>query len=153
MNSFPDQVIQFLRKLFSRVPKKRKIFIICPVRKARPEIEERIRTYVAELEAEGCEVHWPARDTVQTDPHGMNICLTNCDRIIAADEIHIWFVATEGSDFDRGMLFVLLRIGFRKKVVLINHVAPVPHKNFKNVFLDLAGGRDISRKDIQVKVK
>ncbi len=123
-----------------------RIFIICPVREVPPEIAERIRAYVAGLEAKGHKVHWPQRDTDQTDPHGINICITNCDRIIAAREVHIWFDPTShGSDFDRGILFALLRLGFRKKVVLINSVEPTPHKSFANVLLALADGQDIGR--------
>jgi len=123
-----------------------KVFIICPVREAPPEIMEQIRAYVAKLETDGCQVHWPPRDTDQSDPHGINICLTNCDGIIDADEVHIWFdPASHGSDFDRGILFALLRVGFPKKVVLINPVEPTPHKSFANVLLALANGQNIGR--------
>jgi len=126
-----------------------KVFIICPVRHVSEEVEEKIRGYIAQLEEAGHKVHWPKRDTDQDDPNGIRICMDNCDALIEVDEVHIWFdPASTGSHFDRGMLFALLRLGFRKRVVLINDVRPTPdRKSFENVFITLAGGRDIARKD------
>lgn len=127
-----------------------KIFIICPVRNASEAVLEEIRSHVAQLEARGHQVHWPARDTDQSDTHGIFICMENCDAIIDADEVHIWFdPVSTGSHFDRGMLFALLRLGFRKRVVLINReeIQRTPHKSFANVSLALAYGPDIARED------
>lgn len=102
-----------------------KIFIICPVRNADPAIQEEIRRYIERLEEAGHHVHWPPRDTNQSDLHGIRICMDNCDAIIAADEVHIWYApASRGSFFDRGMVFALHRLGFEKKVVGINTVPP-----------------------------
>jgi len=124
-----------------------RIFIICPVRAVTPAVEEQISDYVAQLEEADHKVHWPLRDTDQNDPHGIDICMENCDAIIAADEVHIWFdPASTGSQFDRGMLFAILRLGFPKKVVLINEVSPTPgRKSFENVFTALSAGFDLSR--------
>lgn len=120
-----------------------KIFIICPVRHADEEVEEKIKEHVAQLEEAGHKVHWPKRDTDQDDPNGIRICMDNCDAIIAADEVHIWYDPdSKGSHFDRGMLFALLRLGFPKKVVVINRP-----KSFENVFVTLTAGYDIARKD------
>ena len=130
-----------------------KIFVICPVRNANEGFTRFIHRYVGELEAQGYQVHLPPRDTNQTDPHGLAICLENCDAIIAADEVHIWLdPASTGSHFDRGMLFAMLRLGMPKKVVLINTVYRTDHKSFENVLLALAEGRDIGRSDIKVEV-
>ena len=128
-----------------------KIFVICPVRNAGESLNNFISHYVEELEKQGHQVHLPPRDTDQTDPHGLAICITNCDAIIEADEVHIWFdPASTGSHFDRGMLFAMLRLGMPKKVVLINPVSRTNSKSFENVFLSLAKGREISRKDWKV---
>jgi len=130
-----------------------KIFVICPVRNADESFTRFIHRYVADLEGQGHQVHLPPRDTDQTDPHGIEICLRNCDAIIAADEVHIWFdPQSTGSHFDRGMLFAMLRLGMPKKVVLINTLYRTDHKSFENVLLALAEGRNIGRSDIKVEV-
>ncbi|MEX1061810.1 MAG: hypothetical protein WEC39_01725 [Patescibacteria group bacterium] len=117
----------------------KKIFLICPVRNATPEVTGQIETYVAKLEAEGCKVHWPARDTDQTDSHGLSICLTNFRAIQEADEIHIWFdPESYGSVWDEGGLFMLHLLEGTRKVVLANRVDPTPIKSFANVLLWMA---------------
>jgi len=127
-----------------------RIFIICPVRNAESEVTRAIGAYVARLEAAGHEVHWPARDTDQTDDHGIFICITNCDAIIDADEVHIWWdLASVGSKFDLGMLFALLRLGLKKKVVLINEVNYTADKSFENVLRALGNGYPLGRKDLE----
>jgi hypothetical protein len=123
-----------------------KVFVICPVRNAPEPFKRFMKIYVEDLEEKGHQVHWPFRDTDQLDPHGLQICLTNCDAIIEADEVHIWFdPESKGSHFDRGMLFAMLRLGMEKKVILINTVYSTEHKSFENVFRALAAGKDISR--------
>lgn len=118
----------------------RKIFLICPVRGSSLETQQRIAEYVARLETEGAEVYWPARDTDQTDCHGWAICSRNRSVILDATEIHVWYDASSsGSKFDLGMVFVLLGIGWTKKVVIANPeaVKPTPHKSFENVLLKM----------------
>jgi len=117
----------------------KKIFLICPVRNASSEITEQIKAYVAAREAEGYEVHWPARDTDQTDTHGLSICLTNFRAMINAEEIHIWFdPESYGSVWDEGGLFMLHLLEDNRKVVLANHVEPTADKSFANVLLWMA---------------
>ncbi|OGC54793.1 hypothetical protein A2797_00785 [candidate division WWE3 bacterium RIFCSPHIGHO2_01_FULL_48_15] len=124
-----------------------KIFIICPVRNASEESNAYIRGYVERLEERGHKVHWPMRDTKQDDPTGgLMVCRDNFEAILAADEVHIfWDPESRGSRFDGGMLFALLRLGYRKKIVFINDVRPTPGKSFENIFLAIAGGFDLSR--------
>jgi hypothetical protein len=99
-----------------------KIFFISPVRQATPESKKVCEKYVRELEEAGHEVHWPIRDTDQTDPVGIRICDTNLSKILEADEIHIWFLKTStGIHFDLGATYILIRIlGYKKKVVFVN---------------------------------
>jgi hypothetical protein len=128
-----------------------KIFIICPVRNVELEVSEQLRVYVAGLEQAGHEVHWPSRDTDQSDDHGIGICITNCDAIIGADEVHIWWDPdSTGSKFDLGMLFALLRVGLVKKVVMIDPVSYTPLKSFENVLRALEKGYPLARRDISV---
>jgi len=90
-----------------------KIFMICPVRNATPQMRENILAEVEHLESLGHSVHYPARDTKQDDPTGLSICKANRAAIEAADEIHvIWDGESTGSIFDLGVAFAL-----RKKVV------------------------------------
>lgn len=101
----------------------KKIFVICPVRNAEPDIQEKISEYVANLEAEGHEVYWPARDTEQQDPTGgLQICRANFREIMEANEIHIWYDETSGgSKFDLGGVFMLVEmLRWHKRIVIIN---------------------------------
>lgn len=102
--------------------KERKIFLICPVRQAGDELQERIAAYVALLESRGAKVHWPPRDTEQNDPTGYGICATNFQGILDADEVHIWYVEESyGSKFDMGGVFMIVAmLGWEKKIVLVN---------------------------------
>lgn len=122
--------------------KKKKVFIICPVRKPDKETKRKIRQYVKKLEKQGCQVHWPSRDTDQKDPVGLQICKTNSQAILEADEVHIWFDPTsKGSVFDFGVYFALTQIiGYKKKLVVINRidVLPTDRKSLQNVLLALA---------------
>lgn len=71
-------------------------------------MNERIAAYVAKLEADGHQVHWPKRDTKQDgDPIGIRICRDNRKEMFAADEVHVWYdPESRGSCFDIGMAFV-----------------------------------------------
>ncbi len=119
---------------------KRRGFLICPIRNSNPETQKAIAAYVEKQEADGVEMYWPARDTDQTDPHGWTICCRNRSAILDAGEIHVWYdAASTGSKFDLGMVFVLLVIGWAKRVVIANpeEVKPTPHKSFENVLLKM----------------
>ncbi len=109
-----------------------RIFLICPVRNVTSEETEAINRYVTGLE-ERCRhrVYWPARDTDQSDPIGLQICKVNRNAIIAADEVHVWWnPASTGSLFDLGIAFAL-----GKDIVLANEVTPTEGKSFNNFLL------------------
>lgn len=111
------------------------IFVICPVRNVTEEETKLIDSYVAKLEEDGHDVHWPPRDTNQVDSIGLRICQDNRYSIAEADEIHIyWNKNSSGSLFDVGMAFAL-----QKTIKLFNRdgVEETPHKSFNNVLLAL----------------
>lgn len=119
---------------------KRSVFLICPITGSSEEVQERIAAYVAKLEGSGFSVYWPKRDTDQSDPHGWAIFSSNSVAIMDAEEIHVWFDSkSRGSLCDVGMVFMLYRLGFRKRVVIANpeDVQPTPHKSFENIVLRL----------------
>lgn len=119
--------------------KKKKIFLICPVRNITEREKKRIRRYLKKLEKQGHKVHWPLRDTNQDDPIGLRICTDNAKAIIWADEIHIWWNEnSQGSLFDFGMSFMSSILG-KKKIILANpdEIAPTNGKSFNNVLLVL----------------
>jgi len=112
----PSFNTEFRRKL-----RKKRIYIVCPVRKLTETERPVILEYVAKLEAQGCEVHCPFRDTDQVDEIGLRITSEHeVKDIIWADEIHIWWNPTsQGSLFD----FAQARMaGYftPKKIILIN---------------------------------
>ena len=84
------------------------IYIICPVRKVTPEQKKSMDSYVDNLEAIGFTVHYPPRDADQSDPSGMNICLTHAEAMKKCSCVHIfWDKSSTGSHFDLGMAFAL----------------------------------------------
>lgn len=99
--------------------KGREIFLISPAGRLSLETREKIERYVAHLEAEGCDVHWPLRDT---RPDNSDICLSNLRQIMERPEIHIWYNEKNGySKFDMGALLMLVEVlKWDKKVVLAN---------------------------------
>jgi len=109
-----------------------KIFLICPVRNATEEQKNKMNKYIENLEIEGNKVHYPARDTNQNDETGgWNICNTNKNAILEADEIHIfWDDQSKGSLFDLGIAF-----GANKKLVVVNpeSIDTTNTKSFHNV--------------------
>ncbi|MBI2108755.1 MAG: hypothetical protein HYT93_01050 [Parcubacteria group bacterium] len=102
-----------------------KIFLVCPVTNASKKTNAKIAKYVKQLEKQGHRVHWPTLDTEQDDPTGgVNICRTNFQAILDADEVHIWYdEKSYGSKFDMGGVFMLTEmLGIRKRVVVANEV-------------------------------
>ena len=94
-----------------------------------------IQNYIAKLESQGHNVHYPPRDTNQDDPIGLNICTENKGGIRKSDEVHIyWNSASSGSKFDLGMTFME-----EIPIVLFNidKIQITPHKSFENVLLEL----------------
>lgn len=97
------------------IPKK--IFIICPVREANESINQKLTDYVDSLEEEGNAVHLPKRDTNQ-DGTSTEICMTNRQAIIEADEVHVFYsAASTGTHFDMGVAYAL-----GKKIVLVEEL-------------------------------
>jgi nucleoside 2-deoxyribosyltransferase len=83
----------------------RKTFLICPVR---GHSQNETKEIVKKLEADGWAVHWPPRDTDQTDPVGLAICEQNRQAILESDMVHIiWNGESQGCLFDMGMAFML----------------------------------------------
>jgi hypothetical protein len=111
-----------------------KIYLICPVRNATPEFFKAAQESVAQLEALGHQVYWPARDTDQVDSTGLRICKDNRGAIEAADEIHvIWDGQSQGSIFDLGIAFAL-----RKRIVPVKGSFPpqTEGKSIQNMVYD-----------------
>ncbi len=138
--ALPDRIPA---SLLEKLKKERNVFFISPVARISPETLEKNAVYVAKLENEGCKVHWPYRDTEQNDPTGgLKICRTNCDAIMHANEIHIWYDKTSsGSKFDMGGVFMLVEmLGWNKKIVIANDTEIVDDspKSFYKVFKHLS---------------
>lgn len=101
-------------------------FLICPVR-GRPA--EAWTEQVAALEAEGWEVHWPPRDTDQSDPTGIQICTDNVAAIRKADVVHvIWDGQSQGCLFDLGAAFAMM-----KRIIPIELPDASDGKSFQNM--------------------
>ena len=82
-----------------------------------------------QLEAEDWSVHWPPRDTNQSDPVGLTICAENRAAILAADAVHVvWDGQSQGCLFDLGMAFAL-----GKPVYVIQLPALTAGKSFQNM--------------------
>lgn len=116
--------------------KKKKVFLISPVRNADPAVKALVEAYVTDLETHGHTVHWPARDTKQNDPTGgWNICVTNFTKMFEADEVHVWYEKTSaGSLFDMGGLFMLVELMKMKKPIVIANEVDVEDKEPKSFF-------------------
>jgi|SRR3989344_2250776 len=123
-----------------------KIFLISPVKNASFLTQSKMELYVDFLERSDHQVHWPIRDTKQEDPTGgYNICRTNFQAILEANEIHIWYDETSGgSKFDMGGVFMLSLLaegmGDKIKVIIANpeEVADVPGKSLFKVMKRIA---------------
>lgn len=108
-----------------------KSFLICPVRGKSPE---ETRDIVNQLEQDGHIVHWPHRDTDQSDPIGLRICRDNLAAIKGADVVHVvWDGNSQGCLFDLGMAFSL-----NKKIIPISLPDETPHKSFQNMVREWA---------------
>lgn len=111
----------------------RNIFLVCPVRELSREERKEIEDYIEELEDEGHEVYYPPRDTDQSDPYGLRICLENKKGMQEADEVHVyWNEKSRGSIHDLGMLSMA-----EKPLYLINRdeLEFTEEKSFTNVLL------------------
>ena len=116
-----------------------KVYVICPVRNATKEDLEFAAGYVKKLESQGATVHYPPRDSDQTeDGVGLKVNETNRRALLSADEVHVmWDPKSFGSHFDLGMVFMIQALR-ECPVVLVRPVEPTPHKSYTNVLLALA---------------
>lgn len=109
-----------------------KTFLICPVRGVDPAAS---RAYVERLEGAGYTVHWPHRDTDQSDPVGLRICTDNRDAIMESDCVHVvWDGKSQGCLFDLGMAFAM-----GKPVIPLDLPPPSEGKSFQNMIQVWAG--------------
>lgn len=93
-----------------------KVFIICSVRGASKEYQDKLEAHVAMLEFNGYEVHLPHRDTNQNTT-GLAICKENAEAIKDANIVHIFYSkASQGTHFDMGVAFAL-----NKTIVVIEN--------------------------------
>jgi nucleoside 2-deoxyribosyltransferase len=107
------------------------IFIICTVRNATKEYQDKLNHYVSELEASGHKVHLPHRDTDQTET-GINICRQNRMAILKADEIHAFYnTNSQGTHFDLGMAFAM-----SKKIRIIENIEFGEGKSFPRMITE-----------------
>jgi hypothetical protein len=114
-----------------------KIYLICPVRNAAPEVTKQMEAYVAGLEGQGHQVHFPPRDVNQGDPDGFEICRSHLAAMKECDEVHVyWDPNSKGSHFDLGMAFAL-----GKLVDLAYQFEPdIPGKSYVKVMKKMGGG-------------
>ena len=108
--------------------KQKKVFVICPVRIADKATRKKLEQYKQYLESQGYIVHLPHLDTDQKA--GIYaICMQNMQAILAADEIHIFFVPQSyGSHFDLGMTFLACHLD-PKKIIKVVENGQVIDKN------------------------
>lgn len=102
-------LLEYFRNEECKLRQEQKVYIVCPVRDAAPEITQEIQEYVDGLEKEGLDVHFPPRDVEQEDPTGgYRICSEHLAAMIDCNEVHIfWDKDSKGSHFDVGMAFAL----------------------------------------------
>jgi len=101
--------------------KKKKVFVICPVRMADTATRQKLEAYKIKLEAQGYEVHLPHMDTNQHET-GYEICRENVDKIWEAHEVHIFFNPESiGSHFDLGATFLACSLDENKIIKVIEN--------------------------------
>jgi len=111
--------------------KKKKIFIICTVRNATQEYNDRLNRYVWALEFIGHKVHLPHRDTDQS-ARGFDICSQNMKAIKASNEVHIFYNGTsQGTHFDMGVAFA-----FGKKMVIVENEPLTEGKSYQRMLTE-----------------
>lgn len=123
----------------------KKIYLICPVRKATKQQIDMMRGYVETLEGERYEIHWPLRDVDQS-MDAYEICKAHAYAMMDCDEVHVWLdndwgennqCLSQGSMFDLGMAFLYFigtknQINFRF-VCANGEVKRTDEKSFLNV--------------------
>ncbi|MBC8495854.1 hypothetical protein H8D36_06890 [archaeon] len=96
-------------------------FLICTVREADANDLRFLENYVAEAEASGRKVYYPAKDTNQIDETGgYQICCDNNLAMRESQEVSVyWTTKSQGTKFDLGMAFNQHRTE-NKKIKLAN---------------------------------
>ena len=113
-------------KEFQNNPKKKKIFLICPVRNATDEQRKWIEDFVVQKRKEGYTIHAPHLHTRQEDMFGgFAICTQNAEAVATSSEIDIYYdQSSTGSVFDLGVAYALhkpLKLLNEKEVTLNNN--------------------------------
>ena len=111
----------------------KKVYLICPVRSCSEADRRFADEYVAELEKNGCSVHYPPRDVDQTDD-GVGLAISEAHReaMLGCDEVHvIWDATSVGSHFDFGMAF-MLQAWKKIPIVLARPAQLTPTKSYGN---------------------
>ena len=105
-----------------------RVFLVCPMTGVSDVVHMEIASYVASLEAEGCDVYWPHRDASQ-EARSWGFYKQNKEAIRTADEIHVWFdPKSSESGFDLGMVAAL-----GKKVAAVDSGDFIEFWNFWDV--------------------
>ncbi len=115
----------------------KKVFLICPVRGASADEKDKLSRYVERLESQGYKVHYPSRDTDQTDPIGVQIITKNLEAILNSDEVHLFYSEkSQASIMDFGFSY-----GNRKPIYVVNKhsIKPTDGKSYQNILINLDG--------------
>lgn len=124
----------------------KKVYLICPVRKATEDQLRDMTEYVNTLERSGrFKVHFPPRDVDQSnDDGGQRICYEHREAMMDCDEVHIWWAqGSTGSHFDLGMAYMLAMF---KEVHFVNSDGfdSVAEKSFQNVAASLCKNSSVA---------
>ncbi len=99
----------------------KKIFLICPVKKATDKELSLMKKYISDMESRGYIVHYPARDTHQDDTIGYKIATENS--VANGDAMHIaicYAEETTGSYFDLGVSYYLHYMNPERTFTMLN---------------------------------
>ena len=125
-----------------------KIYLLCPVRLATKRVKTLLTNYVEDLEKEGHEIFYPARDNPyeEVDDIGDQICLANTTAILEADEVHIyWEKESRGSKFDLGVVYTAW-----KPIIILNKLDTSNHgPTFEKFMLNWPFGVEVRLIDIE----
>ncbi len=98
-----------------------KAFLICSVRNTNINDKESLNELTGFLENIGYQVHYPARDTNQSDTIGYRICLENTKAIAKANTVFANYSDTSmGSMFDLGVTYYLMQKYLNRRFCLLN---------------------------------
>lgn len=144
--------LKLLNKLFSGktqklhiyMKKQKSVFVICSVRDADKATRKKLEAYKNKLELQGYKVHLPHLDTNQ-QASGYEICIQNMQAILAADEIHIFFVPhSYGSHFDLGVTFLACYLDKNKIIKVVENFQGVDHTGQMKLLFEKSFGQMIA---------